>query len=255
VDAQPLHELVAVIGDDRAVGTVADVRDLDAVQAAVDAGVDRFGGLDFAVANAGVGAYGSVLQVDPEAFRTVIDVDLVGVFHTVRATLPAIIERRGYLLLVSSMAAYLPMPGQASYNAAKAGVEQFANTVRLEVARHGVGVGSAHMGWIDTPLIRDARADLPAFDRMLTALPGPLGKVHDVDECAAAFVRALGRRSRRVYVPGPMRTAAWARTLITSAVADRIVLRALAHAPDADGQVAALGRSMSARVAALLTER
>ena len=81
------------------------------------------------------------------------------------------------------------------------------------------------------------------------------GKVHDVDECAAAFVRALGRRSRRVYVPGPMRTAAWARTLITSAVADRIVLRALAHAPDADGQVAALGRSMSARVAALLTER
>ncbi|WP_138996118.1 SDR family oxidoreductase [Rhodococcus zopfii] len=255
VDAQPLQELVVEIGEDRAVGTVADVRDLAAVQAAVDAGIDRFGGLDFAVANAGVGSYGSVLQVDPEAFRAVIEIDLVGVFHTVRASLPALVERHGYLLLVSSMAAYLPVPGQAPYNAAKAGVEQFANTVRLEVARHGVAVGSAHMAWIDTPLIRDARADLPAFDRMLATLPGPLGRVHAVDECAAAFVRALENRSRRVYVPGSMRILAWAQPLITSTTAERFMLRMMSRAPNVDDRVAALGRSMSARILAALPAR
>jgi NADP-dependent 3-hydroxy acid dehydrogenase YdfG len=58
------------------------------------------------VANAGVASYGSVLQVDPEAVKRVLDVNLLGVFHTVRATLPALIERRGYLLVVSSLAAF-----------------------------------------------------------------------------------------------------------------------------------------------------
>lgn len=160
VDAQPLQELVAEIGEDRAVGTVADVRDLAAVQA-----------------------------------------------------------------------------------------------VRLEVARHGVAVGSAHMAWIDTPLIRDARADLPAFDRMLATLPGPLGRVHAVDECAAAFVRALENRSRRVYVPGSMRILAWAQPLITSATAERFMLRMMSRAPNVDDRVAALGRSMSARILAALPAR
>ena len=58
------------------------------------------------MANAGIATYGSVLQVDPEAFKTLIDVNVIGVFHTVRAALPSVIERRGYVLIVSSLAAY-----------------------------------------------------------------------------------------------------------------------------------------------------
>ena len=84
---------------------VADVRDLAAMQAAVDKGVERFGGIDIVMANAGIATYGSVLQVDPEAFKTCIDVNVLGVFHTVRAALPSVIERRGYVLIVSSLAA------------------------------------------------------------------------------------------------------------------------------------------------------
>lgn len=255
VDAQPLRDLVEEIGDDRAVGTVADVRDLDAVQATVDAGIDRFGGIDFVVANAGIASYGSVLQVDPEAFRDVIDVDLVGVFHTVRAALPSVIARRGYILVVSSLAAYMAVPGLAAYNAAKAGVEHFADALRLEMAPCGVDVGTAHMSWIDTPMVQEARTDLPAFDQAIAAMPGPLRQIHPVDTCAAAFVRGLARRSRRVYVPGWVGAAGWGRALLNSAVGDRLALRVMSGPVSRlDDHVAALGRSVSARVAALVTK-
>ena len=71
--------------------------------------------------------------------------------------MPSIIERRGYVLMVSSLAAFAAAPGMAPYDASKAGVEHFANALRLEVARLGVDVGSAHMSWIDTPLVRDSK--------------------------------------------------------------------------------------------------
>ena len=101
-----------------------------------------------------------MLNVDPEAFKTCIDVNVLGVFHTVRAALPSVIERRGYVLIVSSLAAYAPVAGLASYDASKAGVEHFANTLRLEVAHLGVDVGSAHMSWIDTPLVQESKAEV-----------------------------------------------------------------------------------------------
>ena len=122
LDEVLLKEVATRLGEDRVLAAVADVRDLSAMQNAVDKGIERFGGIDIVVANAGIGTYGSVLQVDPEAFRTLIDVNVVGVFHTVRATLPSVINRRGYVLIVSSGAAYLALPGLAPYNAAKAGV-------------------------------------------------------------------------------------------------------------------------------------
>ena len=95
------------------------------MQAAVDKGIERFGGIDVVMANAGIATYGSVLQVDPEAFQTLMDVNVVGVFHTVRAALPSVIDRRGYVLIVSSLAAYAAAPGLAPYNSAKAAVEHF----------------------------------------------------------------------------------------------------------------------------------
>ena len=119
------------------------------------------------MANAGIASYGSVLQVDPEMAKRVLDVNLLGVFHTARATVPALIERRGYLLIVSSLAAFAAAPGMAPYDMSKAGNEQLANALRLEVAHLGVGVGSAHMSWIDTAMVRDSKADLPSYAEML----------------------------------------------------------------------------------------
>ncbi|OZC45954.1 SDR family oxidoreductase [Rhodococcus sp. RS1C4] len=247
VDEEPLLALGVELGD-AAVTVVADVRDLDATQAAVDAGIARFGGIDLVLANAGISSYGSVLQVDPATFARVIDINVLGVFHTVRAALPSLIERNGYVLVVSSLAAFAACPGLAAYNASKAGVEQFANALRLEVAHQGVGVGSAHMAWIDTPLVQDAKSDLGAFREMLEVMPGPFGRTMTVDTCVDAFVAGLEGRKRKVYVPGWVGVAGKFRAVLNSAVGDRALLKHVPRLlPKMDAEVAALGRSTSAR--------
>jgi len=191
-----------------------------------------------------------VLAVDPAAFRRVLDINILGVFHTVRATLPSVIERKGYILVVSSLAAFAAAPGLSAYNASKAGVEHFANALRLEVTHQGVAVGTAHMSWIDTPLVQDAKQDLPAFQEMLDGLPGPLSKTTSVNACVSAFVKGLSKRKRRVYVPGWVGAISAMRSTLNSRGGDRETLKRVPTLlPRMDAEVAALGRSTSARYA------
>ena len=201
VDDEPLQALAAELGEDDW-PVRADVTDLASWRPRSPWASRRFGGIDTVVANAGIASYGSVLHVDPAVFRRVVDINVTGVFHTVRAALPHVIEQRGYVLVVSSLAAFTAAPGMASYNASKAGAEHFANALRLEVAHLGVAVGSAHMCWIDTPMVQDARKDLSAFDTMIRKLPPPLNRTTSVEACVDAFVDRHQRRSRRIYVPG-----------------------------------------------------
>ncbi len=248
LDDAPLRAMVAELGEASAVGVSCDVCDLASMEQAVAAGVERFGGIDLVLANAGIASYGSVQTVDPAMFRRVLDVNVLGVFHTVRAALPSVIARRGYILIVSSEAAFAPAPGLVAYGASKAGAEQLASSLRLELAHLGVDVGSAHMSWIDTPLVRDAKADLPSFQRMLEMLPPPLGRTISVERCAKAFVAGLARRRRRVYVPGWVRLIAWGKPLLTSPLGERSTLpRVPELLAQMDAEVAALGRSTSAR--------
>jgi NAD(P)-dependent dehydrogenase (short-subunit alcohol dehydrogenase family) len=252
LDEVRLHDVASDLGGDRVLTQVADVRDLDAMQAVASRAVERFGGIDVVIANAGIATYGSVLKVDPEAFKTLIDVNVVGVFNTVRAALPSVIDRRGYVLIVSSEAAYVALPGLAPYNAAKAAVEHFANALRLEVAQQGVAVGSAHMSWIDTPLVRETKADLSTARDMIEQLPGPLGKTTSVDKCAAAFVKGIEGRKSHINCPGWVGVLRWLKPLTaTRAVEGEIAKRAAALLPKMDAEVAALGRSLSARTQAL----
>lgn len=242
-----LKALAAELGADRVLTAVADVRDLAAMQAAAARAVELFGGIDVVVANAGIMSYGSVAQVDPDAFKRVLDINVLGVFHTVRATLPAVIERRGYVLVVSSLAAYTAAPGLAPYNASKAGVEMFANALRLEVARQGVRVGSAHMSWIDTALVRDTQTDLPAFNQLLASFPWPMNKTTTVDKCAAAFVKGIQRRRTRIYRPGWVALLRWVKPVLSTRVGETRLHKSTAELlPQLDAQVAALGRSTSA---------
>jgi NAD(P)-dependent dehydrogenase (short-subunit alcohol dehydrogenase family) len=255
LDREPLGALEAELGPDHAIGVIGDVCSLEQMEAAVAQGVQRFGRLDACVANAGIASYGSVLAVDPAAFRRVIDVNINGVFHTVRAALPHLIERKGYVLVVSSLAAYGAAPGLVAYAASKAGAEHFANALRPEVAHLGVKVGSAHMSWIDTPLVQDAKADLSAFNIMLERMPGPLGATTSVQKCADAFVDGIARRRTRVSVPRWVNAVRWLKPAMTTVLGEREARR---NAPEImpliDEEVARLGRSMSARSAALEQE-
>jgi len=246
VDAAQLDAMASQLGDD-VLTVVADVRDLDAMVAAADAAVERFGGIDVVMANAGVASYGSVLQVDPAAFKRLMDINVLGVFHTVRATLPSIIARRGYVLIVSSLAAFTAAPGLAPYNASKAAVEQFANALRLEVGYLGVAVGSAHMSWIDTALVRDSKADLSTFAEMLTRLPWPISKTTSVDKCGEAFVAGIQGRKTRVYCPRWVGALRWLKPALSTPLLEAQVGKFVPDLlPRMDAEVAALGRSASA---------
>jgi NAD(P)-dependent dehydrogenase (short-subunit alcohol dehydrogenase family) len=248
LDEIPLKDVASRLNEDRVLSVVADVRDLSAMQAAVAAGTDRFGGIDVVVANAGIAVYGSVLNADPAAFKTILDVNALGVFHTVKAALPSVIERRGYVLIVSSAAAYAPLPGAASYNLSKAGVEHFANALRLEVAHLGVAVGSAHMMWIDTPLVRESKADLSSLREMINGMPGPLRKTTSVQKCGDTFIKGIEGRKRQVNCPEWVGLLRWLKPLLSTRLGESTTLKSVPHLmPKMDEEVAALGRSMSAR--------
>ena len=252
VDKSLLNDVASTLGGDRVLQVVADVRDLGAMQAAVDQGVERFGGIDIVMANAGIATTGSVLGVDPAAFKTLIDVNVMGVFHTVRAALPSVIERKGYVLIVSSAAAYAAAAGMVPYDTSKAAVEHFANALRIEVAHHGVAVGSAHMLWIDTPMVREGKAESEAFQEMLRGLPGPLGKTTSIDKCGAIFVEGIEGRKRQINCPRFVGLLRWLKPLLSSRFGESVTTKNVPELlPKMDAEAAALGRSLSARTEAL----
>ena len=178
----------------------ADVTDRDALDAAVEGTVDAFGGIDTLFANAGIGAPGFVRTMDPDSFERVIEVNLIGVWRTIRACLPHVIARQGYILPVASMAAILPPVGLSAYGAAKSGVAMLGEALRLEVQPFGVDVGVAFFSWIDTEMVRGADAtELGASMRGI--LKGPLARTYPVSAAAEAVVRGIERRQRFVAVP------------------------------------------------------
>ncbi|MEU4482669.1 SDR family oxidoreductase [Micromonospora sp. NPDC023966] len=225
----------------------ADVTDQAELAAAVDGTVTALGGIDAVVANAGVANRGTIAVGDVEALVRTVEVNLIGVMRTAAATVPALTARRGYLLIVSSAAAFAALPGMAAYCASKAGVEHFGTAIRLELAHRGVAVGTAHPSWVDTDLVREARADLPAFETALAKLPWPMRRTTTVQECAEAFVRAIERRRRRVYVPRAVGAVQAVRSVLVSPLADRLVGRtARDTVPLIEEQARALGRGFGA---------
>jgi NAD(P)-dependent dehydrogenase (short-subunit alcohol dehydrogenase family) len=182
----------------------ADVTDAGAIEAAVAGAVERFGGIDVAFVNAGIATGGSVRTIDPAAFERVIEVNLLGSWRTIRAVLPHVVARRGYVLQNASLAAFAHAPFMAAYAASKAGVEALADALRTEVAHLGVGVGVAYFSWIDTDMVRgaDARAGMSG---MRKAISGPLRRTFPLSDVAEAVARGVERRARWVVVPGWIR--------------------------------------------------
>jgi NAD(P)-dependent dehydrogenase (short-subunit alcohol dehydrogenase family) len=184
-----------------------DVTDTDALSAAVAGAVDRFGGIDVVMANAGISNAGMVRSTDPAAFERTIEINLLGVWRTVRACLPHVIERRGYVLVIASMAAVAHAPAMAAYAASKAGAEAFANSLRTEVKHLGVDVGVGYFGFIDTDLVRGAE-EHPAIGKLRQSSSGPLGKTYPLSMAGQAIADGIEGRARWIVVPG------WARGLI-----------------------------------------
>ncbi len=198
-----LQKVAAACGPDAA-WFEADVTDRAAIEAAVAGAVERFGGIDVVIANAGIATGGSVRTIDPDAWERVVEVNLLGSWRTVRAALPHVIERRGYVLQVASVAAIAHAPFMSAYCASKAGVEAFADCLRTEVAPLGVDVGVGYFSWIDTDMVRGADAR-PGIGTMRKRVGGPLSKTDPLSDVATAVTEGIERRARHVVVPGWVR--------------------------------------------------
>jgi NAD(P)-dependent dehydrogenase (short-subunit alcohol dehydrogenase family) len=178
-----------------------DVTDWNALDQAVEGTVEQFGGLDVVMANAGIAPVGMTRSIDPRAFERTLEVNLVGVWRTVRACLPHVIESQGYVLVIASLAAALHSPGMAAYAASKAGAEAFADSLRAELKQLGVDVGVGYFSWIDTDMLRGADAH-PALGGLRNELPGPFGKTYSVSAVGKAVATGIEERRRWVVVPG-----------------------------------------------------
>jgi len=182
----------------------ADVTDVSAVRAAVDAGATRLGGLDAVFANAGIANFAPLRAMDPAQMRRVLEVNVLGAYHTMHAALPHLIESKGYFLVNASLAAALAAPGLGAYAASKAAVESMADVLRQEVRHLGVDVGVCYFAWIDTDMVRGAD-ELPGFRFLRERLPPPLRTAIPLAPVVDGVVRALARRSARVVAPRSLR--------------------------------------------------
>jgi 3-oxoacyl-[acyl-carrier protein] reductase len=158
-------------GDDLGIGLglQCDVTSPDSVAAAVDATVAELGGIDVVVANAGVGAYGPFLEMDPDDVEAMIDVNLKGTLYTARFTLPHLIERKGDFVSLASVAGLRAFPGEAVYNASKFGMLGFTRALDHELRELGVRVTNIAPGGIATDFAMGSGRTPDSVEGMMSA--------------------------------------------------------------------------------------
>lgn len=137
-------------GSGKALGLVCDVRDLEAQQAVVKETLDTFGGVDVLIANAGVGTFAPVEDMDVDNWHKVIDTNLTGAFYSVKACVDALKASEGYVITISSLAGRNFFAGGAAYNASKFGLTGFTEAIMLDLRKHGIKVSTIMPGSVAT---------------------------------------------------------------------------------------------------------
>ncbi|MBT2383141.1 SDR family oxidoreductase [Streptomyces sp. ISL-11] len=176
----------------------ADVTDHAAMAQVAGEVKARFGKVDVVVANAGVATGGPFADSDPDAWRRVVEVNLIGSAVTGRAFLPVLTESRGYLLQIASLAAIAPAPMMSAYCASKSGVEAYAHCLRAEVGHKGVRVGVGYLSWTDTDMVRGADEN-DVMRELRQRLPWPANRTYPLGPTVDRLVTGIERRSAHVY--------------------------------------------------------
>ena len=200
LDREEVDAAAAAIGE-RTLTIVADVTDKDAMADAVERTVEEFGGLDIVVANAGIAPPPAPMSVvDADAFERVIEVDLLGVWRTVHPAVPHVIQRRGHVVVVASVYAFLNGVMATPYAISKAGVEQLGRALRGELSIHGASASVAYFGFIDTKMVRDAFAD-PRSGDVEEMFPKFVSRRLHPSVAGEAIVDGIERRVPRIIRP------------------------------------------------------
>lgn len=213
--AEDLAETVRQVEalDRRIIAADADVRDLQALTEVVDRGVAEFGRLDIVLANAGISTPASTLEMDQETWDTMIEINLTGVWKTIRASVPHIVKggRGGSVVITSSLAALYANPNTAHYSAAKAGLVMLSKILAKELAPESIRVNTVHPTTVATDMILNeptyklfrpdlenpTRADFEEAALTLNALPVVAMESSDISNAVLYLVTDTGR-----YVTG-----------------------------------------------------
>ena len=138
----------------------ADVRDIEALTAAVNAGVDKFGRLDVVVANAGIFTFGEAThEVSEDAWRELMDVNVTGVWHTYKAAAPHLLAAGpgGSVIIIASLAGFKGLANVAAYTTTKHAIVGLMKVLANELGPHGIRVNTIHPNSIDTPMVKNTR--------------------------------------------------------------------------------------------------
>jgi NAD(P)-dependent dehydrogenase (short-subunit alcohol dehydrogenase family) len=195
LEPERLAEVAADCGG--AFAAPCDVRDREQVEAAVDAAVRRLGGLDVVIANAGVAAQLPLVGGNPATFEGMIEVNLLGVYYTLRAAAPHVAHKQGYILAIASLAAVMHPPLLGPYAAATAGVEALGDALRLELSSSGARVGVAYFGELETDMT-SRKFDTHAMSQRHRRRPP---KLTPLPVAVDAIEQGIVNRSRRVVAP------------------------------------------------------
>lgn len=223
-DAQPLALMAARCGP-HTLHFVADVTHMPAMLQVVAQTLAVHHRLDVVFANAGVAAFGPIAHVDLAAWQRCVEVNVFGVFNTVRSALPALLKQRGYVLINSSVSTFAHPPAMSAYAASKSAVEAMGNVLRIELAAHQVGVGVMYAGWVSTPLVTEGALH-PGFVRLRATMPGFLNQEISAQETARAVVAAMAQRKRRIFLPSWLRILFALRALLHMPLAERELIKA-----------------------------
>jgi NAD(P)-dependent dehydrogenase (short-subunit alcohol dehydrogenase family) len=199
---------------ERALGVGGDVTDRAQIDTAVVQAIATFGHIDVVVANAGIAPPVESVRTGSEAaFDRVLDVNLHGVVNTVRATLPALLDTGGYLLVISSLYAIVNGALSTPYAMSKTAVEALGRSLRVELAGTAVDVGIAYFGFIDTKLVRDA-SNKPGIAELRRSVPSFITSVVPIGRAGTAIADGVAERATRVTAPRWMRLTLPLRGLI-----------------------------------------
>lgn len=200
LDPDSLNAMAVTLGGpDVAAGWVANVRSIESLETALKEAAQHFGAIDVVVAGAGVSSVVALEYIDPATFERVININLNGVARAFRAALPYVKARQGYLLAISSMAAFVHSPLNTAYTASKAGVWALCDSLRLELRQHGVGVGSFHPTFFQTPMM-EAVIDGPSSTLVWNNHRG-IWQFVALEQVVAALVECIEQRHDLVTVP------------------------------------------------------
>jgi NAD(P)-dependent dehydrogenase (short-subunit alcohol dehydrogenase family) len=204
-DAESARAVATAIGGH---AFVTDVSDHEQVLQTVAAAENELGGLSIVFANAGIGSFGAVHEMDPTEWRKVLDVNLSGVFHTVRECLPHLAESgRGSVVCTASISGVRPAEGEAAYAATKAGVAAFCASVALEYGP-SVRCNAVSPGMIATALTAPLIENFPDLvERMVDKTPaGRVGTPDDIADVVVFLCSDLARfvTGQNIVVDGGM---------------------------------------------------